>query len=183
MLTKLKPITLKQILLGILGFVLANIVAGYGIIALGVDVPQIYAGLSKPYFAPPTAIFGVVWTFNTVLFIYGFLRLWNLPDSSLRTKLLRVDYLIIFNYLVFQYLSFGSGLLFGAIIPALFAIPTITMLILVIVAMKLSYTLDTAQIDLLTKIKTGQSIFMTYTPLVSWLVIASALGLGIWFMN
>jgi hypothetical protein len=54
-----KPITSKQITTAILAYIAVNIVAGYGIIFLGADISGIYAALNKPYFAPPTWVFGV----------------------------------------------------------------------------------------------------------------------------
>jgi tryptophan-rich sensory protein len=180
---RMSKITSKQIILSILGFALANFIAGYGVVLLGVDVPGIYAGLAKPYFAPPTSIFGVVWTFNTILFIYGFLITINSPSSRIRTTLMRIDYLLIFNYVIFQYLSFGSGVLFGRIIPAMFFIPTFSMLLLTIFASIYAYRLDTKDTGILTKIRSGKSVFASLTPLLSWILIASALGLGIWIMN
>jgi translocator protein len=178
-----KQITTKQIIIAVLGFVVANLIAGYGVVLLGVDIQGIYSTLNKPYFAPPTWVFGIAWTFNNIVVIYGILRTINLPDSLLKSKLLGVDTLIIANYLVFQYLSFGSGILFGKIIPAMFFLPTVSMLILTIIALKWSYTLDTTDMSITKKILSGKSIFASYWSLFGWLVVASALGLGIWIMN
>ena len=178
-----QPITLKQIVIAAIAFVFVNLVAGYGIVLLGADIIQIYSNLNKPYFAPPTWVFGVVWTFNNIIVIYGILRTINLPKSILRTNLLGIDTLIAVNYMVFQYLSFGSGILFGKIIPVMFFLPTFSMLILTIMAMNKAYQLDTQSITFKNKILSGQSIFASYWSLFSWLIIASALGLGIWIMN
>ncbi len=178
-----KKITSKQIILAILAFVTVNLLAGYGTVILGIDIPGIYATLNKPSFAPPTWVFGSVWTFNTILFTYGFLVTLNSPDSIARTNLLRIDYLIILNYIVFQYLSFGSGLLFGAIIPAMFFWPTFSMLVLVILAIIQAYKIDTSSTTFSKNIKSLQSITCSFLPLVSWLLIATALGLSIWLKN
>jgi tryptophan-rich sensory protein len=178
-----QPITLRQILFAIVAFVVINLIAGYGIVLLGADIPQIYATLNKPSFAPPTWVFGVVWTFNNSMVIYGILRTINLPKSILRTNLLGIDTLIAVNYMVFQYLSFGSGILFGRIIPAMFFVPTLSMLILTVMAMIKAYQLDTQSMSLKNKILSGQSIFASYWSLFGWLLIASALGFGIWIMN
>jgi translocator protein len=178
-----KPITIKQIFISIIAFVLVNLVAGYGIIILGSNVSGIYAALNKPYFAPPTWVFGVAWTINVILVIYGILRTINLPKSVLRSRLLGVDLLIILNYLVFQYLSFGSPILFGKLLPIMFFLPTISMLIFTLIGMYYSYILDTTNQSLLLSIKSGRSIFASFTSLFGWLLVASALGYGIWMMN
>lgn len=179
----MNKITLKQIIIAIICYILVNLIAGYGVILLGADISQIYGQLNKPYFAPPTWVFSVAWTLNTILFVYGFLITFNSKKSTARSMLLNLDYIIIFNYLIFQYISFGSGILFGNIIPSMFFIPTATMLILVIIAMKFAYIMDKSEMSLWSRIKFGDSVLASFVPLFSWLVIASALGFGIWIMN
>jgi tryptophan-rich sensory protein len=182
-LSKSKPITLKQVALATLGFLLANLIAGYGVVLLGVDIQGIYNTLSKPYFAPPTWVFGIAWTINNILVIYGILRTVNLPASLDRSRLLGIDTLIIVNYLVFQYLSFGSGVLFGKIIPFMFFLPTFSMFLLTVLALIKSYLLDTKDMSIWSKILSGKSIFASYWSLFGWLIIACGLGFGIWVMN
>jgi translocator protein len=176
-------ITLKQIIIAVVAYIIANLIAGYGIVLMGANIPAIYANLMKPYFAPPTSVFGIVWTFNTILFTYGFLLTINSKASKIKSTLLKIDYLIIFNYCIFQYISFGSGILFGKIIPAMFFIPTMTMFILTAFAMKYAYKLDTSEMSFGAKLKSGRSVFASFWPLFGWLIVASALGLGIWLMN
>jgi translocator protein len=178
-----KPITPKQMFIVAILFFIVNLIAGYGVILLGADIAGIYSSLNKPYFAPPTWVFGVAWTTNVVLVIYGILRTINLPQSILRSRLLFVDVLIIVNYLVFQYLSFGGRILFGKLLPIMFFIPTISMLILTIIAMRYAYKLDTKSQNLTKKIRSGNSIFASFTSLFGWLLVASALGFSIWMMN
>jgi tryptophan-rich sensory protein len=179
----MNKITPKQIIFALLGFIVTNLIAGYGIVLMGANIPEIYASLMKPDFAPPTSVFGIVWTFNTILFIYGFLLTLNSKATKIRSTLLKIDYLIIFNYSIFQYISFGSGILFGKIIPAMFFIPTMTMFILTAFAMKYAYKLDTSEMSFGAKLKSGKSVFASFWPLFGWLIVASALGLGIWLMN
>jgi translocator protein len=178
-----KNITFKQIIIAILGFVVVNFIAGYGIVLLGADIPRIYETLNRPSFAPPTAIFGIVWTFNCILVAYGILLTFNLSKSELRTRLLITQVLLIFNYCIFQYLSFGSPILFGKLLPIMFFVPTLSMLILTVIAMNYAYKLDTADMSLKSKILSGRSIFATFTSLFGWLLIATALGFQIWMMN
>jgi translocator protein len=178
-----KNITFKQIIIAILGFIIINLIAGYGIVLLGADVAGIYKALNRPYFAPPTAIFGIVWTFNCILVTYGILLTVNLAKSALRTRLLTTQGLLVLNYCVFQYLSFGSPILFGKLLPIMFFVPTFTMLILTIIAMNYAYKLDTSETTFKSKILSGKSIFATFTSLFGWLLIATALGFEIWMMN
>jgi tryptophan-rich sensory protein len=182
-LSKSKTITFKQIAVATVGFLVANLITGYGVVFLGVDIQGIYNTLSKPFFAPPTWVFGIAWTINNVLVIYGILRTINLPASLDRSRLLGIDTLIIVNYLVFQYLSFGSGVLFGKIIPFMFFLPTFSMFLLTVLALIKSYLLDTKDMSIWSKILSGKSIFASYWSLFGWLIIACGLGLGIWIMN
>ena len=178
-----KNITFNQIILAVLGFGIVNLVAGYGMVFLGADISGIYRVLNKPYFAPPASIFGIVWTFNCILVAYGILLNINLAKSALRTRLLVTQSFIVLNYCIFQYLSFGSPILFGKLLPIMFFLPTLSMLVLTIIAMICSYQLDTATMSLRSKILSGKSIFATFTSLFGWLVIATALGFQIWQMN
>jgi translocator protein len=178
-----KNITIKQIILAVLGLWIINFVAGYGVVLLGTDIAGIYSALNKPYFAPPTWVFGVVWSFNCILVTYGILLAINLVKSKLRTRLLITQLLIVINFCVFQYLSFGSPIIFGQLLKVMFFLPTFSMLILTAVAMNLAYKLDTQSVSLKQKILSGKSIFATFTSLFGWLLVASALGLYIWLNN
>ena len=178
-----KNITFKQIIVAILSLFLINFIAGYGVVLLGADIPKIYRSLNRPYFAPPTVIFGIVWTFNCILITYGILLTVNLSKSALRKKLLITQGLLILNYCVFQYLSFGSPILFGKLLPIMFFVPTLTMLILTIIAMYYAYKLDTVEMSFKSKVLSCKSIFATFTSLFGWLLIATALGFEIWILN
>jgi translocator protein len=178
-----KNITFKQIVVAILSLAIINLIAGYGVVLLGTDIADIYSTLNKPYFAPPTWIFGVVWSFNCILVTYGILLAINLVKSKLRTRLLITQILIVFNFCIFQYLSFGSIIIFGQLLTVMFFIPTFSMLILTIIAMNYAYKLDTETMSLKQKILSGKSIFATFTSLFGWLLIATALGLYIWLKN
>jgi translocator protein len=178
-----KPITFKQVIIALLAFLIINLIAGYGIVFLGADISGIYKTLNKPYFAPPTWIFGIVWTFNCILVAYGILLTINLAKSTTRTKLLITQALIVFNYSIFQYLSFGSPIIFGKLLPVMFFLPTFSMLVLTIIAMKFAYMLDTAETSFKQKVFSGKSILATFTSLFGWLLIATALGLYIWLNN
>lgn len=178
-----KNITLSQIFKAILILVVVNFIAGYGIVLLGTDIAGIYNTLNKPYFAPPTWVFGVVWGFNCLIVAYGILLTINLSKSLLRAKLLTTQALIVFNYSIFQYLSFGSPIIFDKLLPSMFFWPTFSMLILTIIAMNFAYRLDTESTTFKQRILSGKSIFATFWSLLSWLLIASALGLYIWLKN
>jgi tryptophan-rich sensory protein len=184
-----------KISLFVLFFVLINLVGGYGIVWLGVDIRTIYENLNKPFFAPATWVFGIAWAINNILVLIGNYMTLELPKSTTRDNLIKVQIVSWINYVIFQYLSFGSAILFGKLIPAMFFVPTFSMWILTVISMILAYKLDTQdyneefkvytgkQISLWSKIAQFKSIFASFTSLISWLTIASLLGLYIWLNN
>jgi tryptophan-rich sensory protein len=161
---------------GVIFFFLMNLIAGYGITVF-VDIKQIYAVLNKPSFAPPVWLFGVAWFTNNVLTIIGNIWTLNLPKSLDRSRLLILQGFSWFNYCIFQYLSFGTR------IPAMFFWPTFSMLVLTLFSLYYAYKLDTKESTFWNKVKSGRSITMSLTSLVSWLLIATALGFQIWMLN
>jgi tryptophan-rich sensory protein len=126
--------------------------------------PAYYNSLNKISIAPPAWFFGIAWGVNNVLVIIGNIWTLNHKPSSDRTKLLILQGLSWFNYVVFSYLSFGTK------IPAMFFIPTFSMLILTI--MSIYYA---RKVDL--------KISYTFATLITWLFVASVLGLSVWIYN
>ncbi len=183
MLQASKQITRYQVLISLFAYIIVSLVAGYGIIAMGADISGIYATLNKPYFAPPTWVFGAAWSLNGLFFVYGLLRTLNLSASITRSRLLWVDGLIVLNYMVFQYLSFGSEILFGKLLPIMFFLPTFSMLVLIIIAMKYAYKLDTSEGSFGKTLLSGRSIVASLSSLLGWLIVATALGYSIWMGN
>lgn len=165
---------------GLIFFVVINLIAGYGV-SLFVDVKSVYSNLKLPWIAPPVWLFGFAWTFNNICMIYGNILAYNLENSSqnavLKSKFLKLQCFSWLNYLVFQYLSFGTK------IPAMFFIPTFSMLVINIFSIYYAYKLDTIDMSFWSKVKSGKSIFMSLVSLVSWLIIASILGLSIMLYN
>ncbi len=167
---------------GVLFFVFVNLIGGFGITRI-VDIKEVYSTLIKPWFAPPVFLFGLAWTTNNVLTIIGNIWTLNLQPSLDRTRLLWLQGLSWFNFCVFQYLSFGLYALYGKPFVSMFFWPTFSMLILTIASLYYAYQLDTSDMSFVAKIKSGRSITMTLTSLISWLVIATVLGFQIWMLN
>jgi translocator protein len=161
---------------GLIFLFLVNLIGGYGI-TLFVDIKEVYSTLNKPWFAPPTILFGIAWFTNNILTIIGNIWTLNLASSVNRTRLLWPQGFSWLNYCVFQYLSFGTR------IPYMFFWPTFSMLILTLFSLYYAYRLDTAETTFWNKVKSGKSITMSLTSLTSWLFIATALGFQIWMLN
>jgi tryptophan-rich sensory protein len=151
----------------LLFYIIMNLVAGYSI-TLFVDIKAAYAALTLPSWAPPTWVFGVAWTVNNILVLWG--NIWSIysPPSHARTRLLQLQAVSWVNYAVFQWLSFGTG------IPLLYFLPTFSMFLLTLASMYYARRLDAAN---------GTYIAYSFTTLFIWLCIASALGLSITLNN
>jgi tryptophan-rich sensory protein len=141
-----------------------------------VNVPEYYATI-KPSLAPPTWVFGVVWTFNTILMTYGlYLTIckYLVKQTSILRNFLILQGAIWVNYVVFQYLSFGLKWNF------MFFFATFTMWIMTIGALFLGYKIDTDGQSFWQSVKSGKSITCCFIALICWLSLASAFGFQIW---
>ncbi|MFZ2593303.1 MAG: TspO/MBR family protein [Minisyncoccia bacterium] len=157
-------------------YLIVNFIAGYAI-TFFVDIKMVYSTLVLPSWAPATALFGIVWTVNNVLVLIGNIWTLNAPASSERTMLIRLQIASWINYLLFQWLSFGTG------IPALFFFPALSMLLLTIASMYYAYRIDTKNSSFFTTVISLKSITCTFLTLLVWLCIASALGYFVMMHN
>jgi tryptophan-rich sensory protein len=166
--TKIKLYAMKHpYLVAVLFYALMNLIAGYSI-TLFVDIKAVYAALNTPTWAPATWVFGVAWTINNILVLIG--NVWTIqsPVSSYRSTLIRLQIASWINYAVFQWLSFGTG------IPAMFFIPTFTMLLLTLASIYYAYKIDITNNNF--SLKKFRQITLTFTTLLVWLSVASLLG-------
>ena len=157
-------------------YLIINIIAGYGV-TLFVDIKEIYSSLNTPSWAPATWVFGFVWTINNVLVLIG--NIWTLksPASKYRSHLIKLQIISWFNYAVFQWLSFGTGL------PSMYFWPTFSMLVLTIFSIYYAFKIDTKNETFIESVKSFKSITITFTTLFIWLCIATCLGFYIMINN
>lgn len=161
---------------GVFFFIIINLIGGYGI-TFFVDISKSYSMLNTPWFAPPVWLFGAAWTINNILTIYGNIITYNSAESVFRTKILTLQFWSWIIFVTFQYLSFGTG------IPAMFFWPSLLMLIINLLTIYYAYKLDTSKGSFLKTVKSGKSVSMSLTSLISWLFIATALGFFIMILN
>jgi tryptophan-rich sensory protein len=157
-------------------YIIINLIAGYGI-TLFVNIQEVYKTLVLPSWAPATWVFGVAWTINNILVLIGNMWTLNAKQSHARTMLIRLQMVSWINYAVFQWLSFGTG------IPSLFFWPTFSMLILTCVSIYYAYLLDTEHGTFWKTVTKGRSVTLTFSTLIVWLFVASALGFYIMTHN
>lgn len=155
----------------------------------GLDIQSIYLTLNLPSWAPPSWLFGPVWTFNNILVIYGNYNAINMylrlkADSNSEIQLIKKLrwFLVIQIFLWMNYIAF-QGLSFGTQIPSMYFWPTFSMLIITIISMYFAWEIDTYKTDFGKTVLSGKSIFMSYTSLISWLIIATSLGYFIMMNN
>ncbi len=159
----------RPFLTAVLFYILMNLIAGYSI-TLFVDIKAVYAALNTPAWAPATWVFGAAWTVNNILVLIGNVWTLKLPPSKERSTLIGLQVASWINYAVFQWLSFGTG------IPAMFFIPTFTMLLLTLASIAVAFRLDQQNGGFVKRALCLRSITLTFTTLVLWLSVASMLG-------
>ena len=158
---------------------------------------EYYNNMNKPWFAPPSFVFGPVWILNNILVITGniwaFNRWQDLKNgnfqflSEIQKNKLKKNFsnlailqgLSWLNYIIFTALSFGTK------IPAMFFWPTFSMWILTAFSIFTAFQIDkmTFEEGFIQSIKKFKSITLTFTTLILWLTIASLLGLYVWMNN
>jgi tryptophan-rich sensory protein len=161
---------------GVLFFIIVNLIGGYGI-TLFVNIREVYSSLNLPWFAPPVWLFGLAWTTNNILTIYGNIITYNSPKSILRTIILRLQAWSWLVFVTFQYLSFGTG------IPTMYFAPTFLMLVLNVLTLYFAFRFDSQKKPFWSTVKSGKSVTFSLLSLVSWLCIATILGFYIMILN
>jgi tryptophan-rich sensory protein len=151
-----------------------------------------YNNLNKPWFAPPSSLFGIAWLVNNICVIYGNILALNLYNSLKEKKDLNEKDKVLVNnlrpYFFFQVLSWlnyivFSALSFGTKIPSMFFWPTFSMLVLTIFSIFYTVQIDKNNGGFWQNLKKFNNITFTFLTLLVWLVIASSLGYFVWKNN
>lgn len=128
------------------------------------EIGSWYAGLNKPFFNPPSWLFGPVWTTLYLLMGYASYRIAMLPASVLRKKaLIGYGIQLLWNFL-------WSLLFFGAHSPAWALIDIVALDITLWLCMRQFYRLDRTAGWLL-------------VPYIMWVSFASVLNAAILYLN
>lgn len=90
-------------------------VAALGSIATRANIPGWYEGLAKPAFTPPNYVFPIVWNLLYGLLAFSLWRLWQSPDSPVRTRaitgfLMQLSVNLAWSWIFFGAKSIGGGL-------------------------------------------------------------------------
>ena len=128
------------------------------------SIPTWYASLTKPFFNPPSWLFGPVWTVLYVLMGISFAVVWNKRPIAKARK---------------AYSLFAAQLFLNMIwSPVFFGLKNIPLAFLIIVLMWI-YVFRT--IKAFAPINKTAS-YLLY-PYLAWITFASLLNASIWFLN
>ncbi len=138
--------------------------SGLGGLVTRANIPTWYAGIAKPFFTPPNWVFAPVWTLLFAGMALAAYRVLSRPPSAARTAALRIHSLqlalnVAWSAAFFGLNSPGAGLL--VIAPLLAAIA---------LTIRAFAPLDRPAAWLL-------------APYLAWVAYATALNLGIWWLN
>lgn len=144
---------------------LALAVGGLGSIATQSSVGSWYAGLNKPDFNPPSAVFGPVWTALYVVMALAAWRVWRsrAPDAQRRPALIL--------YGVQLALNLGWSLIFFGLQRPDLALVEIAVLLIAILATTAAF----ARVD--------RPAAWMMAPYIAWVSFAGVLNFAIWRLN
>lgn len=148
-------------LLALLGFLIAvAVAAGLGGVAAGSASAE-YARLDQPSFAPPSSVFGPVWTVLYVMIAVAGWLVWRRVGWDRATTAWAVQ--LVLNA-AWTPLFFGAGL-YGL------ALVEILVLLVVIVATIALF------------LPRSRPAALLMVPYLAWVCFATALNAGIWWLN
>ena len=147
-----------------ISIVIALAAGGIGGFATATSVTTWYAGLNKPAFNPPNAVFGPVWTTLYVLMALAAWRVWRGADGAVRRRALTI-------YAVQLVLNLAWSLIFfGLRQPGLAFIEVVALLASVLACAVAFWRIDRLAGTMM-------------IPYAAWVSFASALNFAIWRLN
>lgn len=128
-------------------------------------IPTWYAGLNKPFFAPPNWLFGPAWTLLYFLMGVAFYLIWQHGWRNKKSQIARKYFLI---QLALNFI--WSPVFFGLRSPLLGLIVILLMLVMIMLTIKKFYALSKPAAYLL-------------IPYLLWVSFATTLNAGILVLN
>lgn len=146
--------------------VIVCVVAGFiGSLATMKSIPTWYAGLTKPSFSPPNALFGPVWTALYIMMAAAAFLVWR---RGFETEPVKIALIVFGAQLILNIL--WSILFFGLKMPGLAFCEIILLWILIL-----------ATILLFRKVTNVAAWLMV--PYILWVSFAAALNYSLWRLN
>lgn len=130
---------------------------------IGISVPpgEWYAGLEKPWFNPPSWLFGPVWSALYLLIAYAGWRVWCRNPAGLAMQ-------VWFGQLALNFL--WTPTFFGMQQPGLALVVLVAMLALIVTFVVLTWSRD-------------RLAAICFLPYGAWVAFAGLLNLSIWWLN
>ncbi len=155
----------KGLIAAIRSIAIALAVAGLGGLATASSVSTWYAGLNKPVFNPPNAVFGPVWTTLFVLMAIAAWRVWR-PATLGGARRMALTF-----YVVQLALNLAWSLIFFGLRQPGLALGEVVLLLASVVATAVLFW----------RIDRPAGLMMV--PYATWVTFASLLNFEIWRLN
>lgn len=139
-------------------------IGSLGAVFTAPEIPNWYAQLQKPFFNPPSWIFGPVWTLLYTLMGISLYQLWNAPPAKERKPAL------IFFFVQFT-LNFLWSFIFFRLHEILLALFELSLMCGAIIG----------TIYLARKVKTSAAWLLV--PYLCWVTFAGVLNFALWWLN
>lgn len=143
---------------------LVLIVAAVGSTFTTPKIPGWYAALNKPFFNPPSWIFGPVWTVLYVAMAFAAWRVWLAPGSTARSAALAWFFMQLFLN------ALWSPVFFGLESPGIALVVILALLVALVMTVRAFFAVD-------------RLAGWIMTPYLAWVAFASLLNGAIASMN
>lgn len=155
---------MKYYLTLVLCILLPLLVGSFGGIATASNIPNWFMYLNKPWFNPPSYLFGPVWTVLYILLGISFFMILQAPKSSNKQKAVLVFSIQLFLNFIWSFIFFKFHLLGIAAIE-------ICLMWISIVIMILAFH------------KINKIAAFLQFPYLLWVSFATVLNISIWYLN
>lgn len=154
---------MKNIFKLIISIVLPQLTGGLGAIVTISSVGSWYQTINKPFFTPPSWVFGPAWTTLYLLMGISLFLIWKSEHPMKKTALWLFALQLVLN-------GIWSPAFFGLESPILGLVVIIPLWIMIVVCIRFFLPINKAASYLL-------------IPYLMWVSFATALNAGIWYLN
>ena len=147
----------------IISIILPQLIGGVGALVTISSVGSWYQTIDKPFFTPPSWVFGPAWTTLYLLMGIALFLIWKSDHPSKKTALWVFWIQLVLN-------GIWSPAFFGLESPILGLVVIVPLWILIVVCIKVFFPIH----------KTASYLMVPY---LLWVSFATALNAGIWYLN
>ncbi len=155
----------RSLLSGLLAIPVVAAAASLSSLATSPNTALWYGELKKPWFIPPSPVFGAVWTVLYVLMAFAF---WRIASGPSETPGWRLAIRLFLAQLAFNVV--WSFLFFGAHSPLMALIDIVARWLLIVATIAAFWPLD-------------RPAALALVPVVAWIAFGIVLNVAIWRLN